>query len=79
MTGPEVLDALETLRVQIRRAERKVESLHAQRLALYRQGRDVDPPVSHARMGAAAGVGEVAVIQTLKRAEAKEQKQAATA
>lgn len=48
-----------------------LEEAYAERLALYRRARELDPPVPFGRVGEAAGVTEVAVIQAIRKSDAK--------
>lgn len=64
-----ILRRLRALRPQIEGGEAKLNVLYAERAALFREGRDQDPPMIQRVMGEASGVSEAAVIHTVKRAE----------
>lgn len=68
LTTPDgVIAELERIRSQLD----GMEALYAHRRVVFRAGRSIDPKVTHARMGEAAGVSEVLVINQLKAKVAK--------
>ena len=75
MTPETKLAALARVAADLAAAETKVDDLRAQRLALFADLREAS--VTHARIGEAAGVSEVAVIQALRKDKAKRAKAAA--
>lgn len=63
----EVLRDLKKVGRAITRHSAALEELYETRIQLWREGRDLDPPAKVGDLGAAAGVGEAAVINTLKK------------
>lgn len=63
-----LLARLRTFSASIRANNAELDDLYAQRLAVYQELRELDPPVTHAAIARAAGVTEDAVAQALRKA-----------
>lgn len=66
-----IMKRLRELRPQIEKLEARSEVLYRERLALFVEGRTLEPPMIQREMGEAAGVTESAVIRTIKRSEGR--------
>lgn len=66
-TRDDVLADLTALTDQIAVADAALKALFASRAALFHEGRQVDPPVTHVALAAAAGISEPMVVKTLRQ------------
>lgn len=77
-TQADVLADLGPIGEQIAAHEKALTELYPQRLALFQEGRAMDPPIVNRVMGEAAGCEENAVLAALRRADKKAKAQAGT-
>jgi hypothetical protein len=66
-TAEDVLAELAQLAEGIALDAQALDAKYARRLAVYQEARALDPPLTFGRVAAAAGVTEVAVIQSLRK------------
>ena len=62
--------ALGNVQAGIAERERDLKTLYAQRLGLFVAARELDPPMKHREIAAAAGIEEEAVTKALSKARA---------
>lgn len=66
-TAEDVLAELAELAEGIALDSQALDAKYARRLAVYQEARALDPPLTFGKVAAAAGVTEVAVIQSLRK------------
>jgi len=62
----EILSELEEIRSGLAEHQEALSALYSRRIALWLEGRGMDPPMRHTILGEACGVGEAAVINALR-------------
>lgn len=66
-TPEQVLADLRKVAKRIAVVDPQLKALYDQRRALFAEGREVDPPVTHPALAEAAGISEPMVVRTLTK------------
>lgn len=70
-SADQVLEDLRAVGARIADAEAVLADAYPERLALFQEGKQLDPPIVNRVLGEAAGCQENAVIAALRKAKAK--------